>query len=88
MLGYDLTKASYWLSQTIPSLISMKFDPGASKNMLDAFIKDLVEELGKATEVTPPSADGLNEWLQVRAKERQRRQSAATVRKLWQQGVK
>ena len=69
--GYDdLTDVAYRLSSSVPKIISMTLNTGASRNVLDATIKDVMDSMDEAEVVVEPSQldAGKGSWLLARAK--------------------
>ena len=61
--GVDLTDAAFKLSNTLPKIISIKLELGASKNVLSATLDDVAAAIKEAT---LPRLPDKGEWLRVR----------------------
>ena len=55
--GIDVAAAAWKLSLTLPAIISTPFNPSASKNMLEATLRDVVVAIEKAHPLELPSRD-------------------------------
>ena len=62
--GIDLIDAAWKLSSTLPAIISIAFDPSASKNVLTTTIRDIAEDISKAKPpIVPPKDSFLQKSL-------------------------
>ena len=65
--NFDLTEAAWKLSATLPAIISVGFNPSASKNVLSGMLADVIDEVHDAVPMKLPSREGLPAFLQKRA---------------------
>ena len=68
--GADITDMAFRLSTTIPKLISVDFNPSASKNMIMASIQDVLDAMQRAKPADDRALQdpqGLEKWLVARS---------------------
>jgi hypothetical protein len=65
--GYaDLDDASRKLSSSIPRVISVPFNPAASKNVLNGTLLDIVDTMKDAANRAPIQMPPMDQWLKTR----------------------
>lgn len=65
--GVDMVDAAYKLSNRVPKVISVEFNTHASRNVLDASLDDIIQNINDVAEGwTPPELPDKQTWLNQR----------------------
>ena len=66
--GADVLQLAYVLSTCVPNIISVPFDPSASRNGIQASMLDILESMVSARPQTITGGSHFTEWLEARPK--------------------